>query len=151
MLRRLRIAASVFFAAVAVALCVLWVRSYFVSEWVLVPVSGSSWVGPHSLRGQLILETRSTPSVPEYGPYPWLKYGSTSPKNFFPLEKTFLGFGQNRTQRGAAIVIPLWFLVLVAAAAAGRQWLSWRFSLRTMLLAMTLAAVALWLAVRAGR
>jgi hypothetical protein len=41
------------------------------------------------------------------------------------------------------VVIPHWFLALVAAALAGLPWLKWRFSLRTLLIAMTIVAVIL--------
>jgi hypothetical protein len=46
---------------------------------------------------------------------------------------------------------PHWFAILIACAASIAPWLAWRFSLRTMLIAMTLVAVALGLVVWAVR
>ena len=43
--------------------------------------------------------------------------------------------------------IPYWFLTLFSAALAAAPWLRWRFSLRTLLLAITLIAVVLGLIV----
>jgi hypothetical protein len=45
------------------------------------------------------------------------------------------------------LVIPLWFLVFVAAGIAAAPWLSWsrRFSLRTLLIGMTVVAILLGL------
>jgi hypothetical protein len=43
--------------------------------------------------------------------------------------------------------VPDWFLVLVSATFAVAPWLRWRFSLRTLLFATTLAALALGLIV----
>jgi hypothetical protein len=43
----------------------------------------------------------------------------------------------------SAIGIPHWVLTLIAAAGSVAHWYRWRFSLRTLLVAMTLAAVGL--------
>jgi hypothetical protein len=43
--------------------------------------------------------------------------------------------------------VPFWFLVAVAAALSIAPWLRFRFSLRTLLIAMTLFAVVLGLIV----
>ena len=129
----------------------LWVRSYFVSEWAFVQVSPSHWLGPQLLRGQLIIESRDASTIPSYGPFEWLKFGHSSPKNFSRLKTSFLGFGLIGTQRGAAVVIPLWFLASVTVVLATTQRLSWRFSLRTLLIATTLVAVMLGLGVWTGR
>jgi hypothetical protein len=45
------------------------------------------------------------------------------------------------------IAIPYWLLVSLLLLAAGAPWLSWRFSLRTLLSATTLLAVVLGLVV----
>jgi hypothetical protein len=46
---------------------------------------------------------------------------------------------------------PNWFPVLVSVALGGVPWLRWRFSLRTLLIAMTLVAVVLGVIVYAVR
>lgn len=150
MARRLRITVSVFFGLLTLALLMLWVRSYFVSQWAFVQVSQSHWLGPQLLRGQLILEGRDASTIPAYGPWAWLKFGRTTPKNFAPLQTSFLGFGKIGTPRGAAFVIPLWFPTLLAALLALLPRLSWRFSLRTLLIVTSIVAATLAFAVRAG-
>jgi hypothetical protein len=47
------------------------------------------------------------------------------------------------------IQVPYWFIVLVTAAFSVAPWIQWskRFSLRTLLIAMTLVAVVLGLVV----
>lgn len=45
------------------------------------------------------------------------------------------------------VVIPLWLFVLLAITTAGLYWrdnFPWRFTLRTLLIATTAVAVALW-------
>ena len=52
--------------------------------------------------------------------------------------------------RGAAIMAPYWFWLLILTALAIAPWirqLKWRFSLRTLLIATTLVAVVLGLVV----
>ena len=57
------------------------------------------------------------------------------------------------TLRGSGPLMPYWFLVFVSAALAGLlQWKkSWRFSLRSLLIGITLVSVALGLAIVLGR
>jgi len=58
--------------------------------------------------------------------------------------------GFNRSEAGWAWV-PMWIFVILSAALATAPWLRWRFSLRTLLIATTLVAVGLGLAVYAAR
>jgi hypothetical protein len=44
---------------------------------------------------------------------------------------------------GAIWPIPAWFLVLMSATVAAAPWLRWCFSLRTLLIGMTMAAIGL--------
>ena len=150
MLRRLRIAASVFFAVVAVTLCVLWVRSYWRHDVLGIFIRGRTIAIFGSADGTLCVDickefhreahdplwfARSMP-VREAWPY----HGKTptiAPAGFlikiYPSD-TFL-------------VSPHWFAALIVAIPFGtltRQF-PMRFSLRTMLIATTLFAVALGL------
>jgi len=43
----------------------------------------------------------------------------------------------------ADVVIPIWLLIILNAALATLPWTSWRFSLRTLLIATTVLAVVL--------
>jgi hypothetical protein len=40
-----------------------------------------------------------------------------------------------------SVFLPYWFLVAASATAGAITWLRWRFSLRTLLIAITLVAV----------
>jgi hypothetical protein len=139
MRNRLRIAASVFFAVVAVVLCVLWVTSYW--KWVAffgeLPdtnafsvQSGGGSVAVYMMRADGswrlgIYDARKVMAKMQHMPLPAFQYGIES---------------------GVTIVrAPHWFLLVVAGTAAAIPWLPWRFSLRTMLIATTLVAVVLGL------
>jgi hypothetical protein len=50
-----------------------------------------------------------------------------------------------------AVQLPHWFLVVLTAAFTVIRWMKWRFSLRTLLIATTLVAVALGAIVLAAR
>jgi len=56
-----------------------------------------------------------------------------------------LGFGWGRDVISETIYIPQWFTLLISALFAVVPWIKWsrRFSLRTLLIAMTLVAVGL--------
>jgi hypothetical protein len=45
------------------------------------------------------------------------------------------------------LFLPFWSVVLLASILAGISWLRWRFTLRTLLIATTLVAILLGLAV----
>jgi hypothetical protein len=52
-------------------------------------------------------------------------------------------FKQNNVERHTAVAAPHWMLASLFAAIAIMPWMGRRFSLRTLLIAMTLVAVAL--------
>ena len=52
-----------------------------------------------------------------------------------------LGFGWQFAASGFAISMPHWIVVLLSATLAALPWIKWRFSLRTLLIGMTLVAV----------
>jgi hypothetical protein len=56
-------------------------------------------------------------------------------------------------EQGPCVTVPDWFLIGVALALSAAPWIRWsnRFSLRTLLIATTLVAVALGLIVWLGR
>jgi hypothetical protein len=151
MKRRLRIAVSVFFALMAVVLCGLWVRSYSQYEMLVVPVGSEVDYDITSDRGTVYL--RRLTNVPNEWDWPYyVNYNE---------------FVQGRDDRtvseswdldwdsdgNAWLTTPYWFWVLATATVSILQWARTRmsFSLRTMLIATTLVAVVLGLAVWAGR
>jgi hypothetical protein len=163
--RKLRIAVSVFFGLLTVALCVLWVRSFSRYEQLgtqtardgaAVPTVVESW------RGQLWFVW------PEHGvsATKWF-YDSTPPEIYFHTTdlsevwrpKDTFGFAMRYAPElpvgggRLGVAVPHWFLVAVLIAIAAAPWVRWykRFSLRTLLIATTLVAVLLGLAVWAGQ
>jgi hypothetical protein len=60
---------------------------------------------------------------------------------------SFLGFYVHGTPTDFGIYVPCWALVAVTAIGSTSAWLPWRFSLRILLIAMTVLAVALGLIV----
>jgi hypothetical protein len=57
------------------------------------------------------------------------------------------GFFLNPVPNEIDFGIPYWFVASLAAALAAAPWLEWRFSLRTLLIVMTVLAIMLGLGV----
>jgi hypothetical protein len=146
----LRIAASIVCLVVRGLLTTLWVRSYwrFDSLWhvtgsrfpskVLITAycSNKGSVSRHHVyrdRGSFArgwrLVSRSNVDVPSewIGHTIYVQHGLVSSPNNVPVH------------------IPHWSPVALVAAIAAAPWMSWRFSLRTLLLAMAAVAVMLWI------
>jgi len=146
--RKLRIAWSVAWGVVAVLLCVLWVRSYYGYDtftghngWGVLADSCNGRFGIALFqRGDLqhpMTNGISFEAIP--GTDDWW------PKGTF-------GFG---TKIGDCDLpfhfAPYWFPFSFAATFAAAPWLRWHFSLRTLLIAVTLVALLLGLVVWAMR
>jgi hypothetical protein len=140
-LSKLRIAWSVAWGLLAVLLCVLWVRSYYHVDALHVPLVGNHALIVASCRGQMTWT--ATPDIPlawqtatiaagdDWYRAPWgLSYPSGA--NLFEL------------------ALPHWFSATVCGVISVLPWLPRRFSLRTLLIATTLVAVVLGLAVWAN-
>ena len=148
MLRRLRIAASVFFALVTVALCLLWVRSHWMGGSMHLRMDRNSF-GVETAAGILAVgfEQRDT--------YKWrldhhqYQIDDVVRKRIATL--TTYGFGYVIDSNSQAIIVPFWlpalssfsFVWIVLGKLPNRH--SFRFSLRTMLIVTTLIAVVLGL------
>jgi hypothetical protein len=156
MIRRLRIAASVFFAVLTVALCVLWVRSYWRIDGVHIFFRShvfEAWSAAGEIHwghdfpvlahgADLIIDSRAiSPPRTEF----WV--GSDGKLNL----STSFGYRASYGHYGYLYSVPHWFLVLVSAIIASIAWwpprLVARFSLRTMLVAVMLVAVLLGLGI----
>lgn len=85
----------------------------------------------------------SEPLTPEFKSY-WQDFAGDS---------SLIGFGLARFTSHTAILVPHWFQVVVFVLIAAVPWSPWsrRFSLRTLLIATTLLAVVLGLAVWSAR
>ena len=62
---------------------------------------------------------------------------------YFPVDNSPGSFLWQVSREGWAIKAPYWFITPLMAANVIVPWIKWRFSLRTMLIVMALAAVAL--------
>ena len=143
--RKLRIAWSVAWGSVAVLLIVLWVRSYTWADRVALTKSFEVV----SLSGELVADASNGRL---FGGTPRRRWETARNRGhgIDPSAYPYLGFGFLRAGNDLGILIPCWFVVLLAGAAALAPWLPWRFGIRTLLIAMTLLAVVLGLAVWAA-
>jgi hypothetical protein len=148
MKRYLRIAFSAVCGIICLLLIVLWVRSYWWMEKVL-------WVyqSPKAIRifwgaGQVQVETASDNPIEitssALGTFDWREptFSSVAPPD---ATSKSLDHMLHKLDTGKAV--PICFPVLATATLAALPWLRWRFSLRTLLIAMTLVAVVLGLIV----
>jgi phosphotransferase system glucose/maltose/N-acetylglucosamine-specific IIC component len=142
LLRYLRIAFSVGCGVLCLLLVVLWVRSYWRLE-ILEKRTGLQAVQISSVKGRIATAHldraqigRSYLSVVAGDAADWRKGGR-------------LGFAYYEDGFVTAFIAPHWLLALLSAALAVIPWISrsWRFSLRTLLIATTLVAVLLGVAV----
>lgn len=147
--RRTRIALSVCFGVTALVLCVLWVRSYSWSNS-LIRFGSNHWkLEGHSDRG--VLRFKSQPLSPNSRPVTHWKYAQ------FQAEPGPLGrkFRFVTISNASMLILPYWMMVIAACvlgiAPIARLLFFARFSLRTMLIATTLVAVALGLGVWLAR
>ncbi len=147
--RKLRIAWSVFWGWAAVLLIVLWMRSYWRIQHII-------WNGETKAfdvsfdRGQLGFEAVNDrvmlPLGWSHGTFPIWDEDSDSDTD--DTSKTILGFGLETDDISLDAYIPFWFPVLICAAIAIiPPPLFKRFSLHTLLIATTITAVVLGLAV----
>ena len=139
--RYLRIAFSATCLIVAVLLCVLWVRSY----WVFDQIIWNSETRAYALasyQGRLTLQFVNDGLMLDEG---WSRvsfWNSDDEEKTEVDDRTLLGFGWQRDDLTITSSVPFWFLVLTCVAF---PFLRWRFSLRTLLIAMTLVAAVLGL------
>jgi len=124
LIRRLRIAVSVFFTLIVVALCALWVRSYsIVDSWDVRTATalyrvesqtGRIWMQAIDGRGrygQELLDELSRGSFHfSYEMNPGLEQA---------VEKGWLGFALFRSGNTKRLGIPHWFTACLAAGIAG--------------------------------
>jgi hypothetical protein len=142
-LRYLRVAFSATCLIACVLLIVLWVRSYTIrnDELSYVDSSNRGWHFASLRGGMLFCMANYSPAKPGA----WRMYTA--------WERELLGFGAFATNTSTSFGTPYWFPVLTSIAFASLPWIHWskRFSLRTLLIATTLVALVLGLAVYAAR
>lgn len=148
--RWLRIAWSVWWGVVTVLLIVLWVRSY--GNWFAAyKASNGHTLLVGSSDGDLRFSRQ--PGLLTQRPR-WFRLDDGEPSLDRP-PASYWGSGFFwRSSPNLFLRLPHWIAVLVAGIASALPWggqLRWRFSLRTLLIATTLVAVALGLIVWASR
>jgi hypothetical protein len=148
MMRYARYAAAVLFALLAAGFVTLWVHSHQLHDVVSGPV-GSIQISAASNRGTVVFCVASW-----QWKSPWSAHAlpvSVSPGGY--ASETYAGFGLRRVYDGTIIrlYLPHWFLAAssLALAALFAFNRTWRYSLRTILVATTFLAAALGLAVYA--
>ena len=144
--RLLRIAWSVWWGILCLLLIALWVRSF--GTWDRCFRTGKNHgMQLNSMVGHVVLIVAERPK--EYIPF-FIAHVPTEDRFETKFDKNFLGFNFEYRPGRLLLDVPFWFVVLISVAMAATPWarhLSWRFSLRTFLIAITLVAVVLGLVV----
>ena len=148
--RKLRIAWSVAWGIGCLLLIALWVRSYHNPD--VGPFFSHTWrdVAWGSQPGLVAFYTPAMPTDAYYRALLGLDVTGASPP--IPRSRQFQLLGIHliwSSWSNWRLWVPFWFLTLLPGALAGAPWIKWfrRFSLRTLLISMTLVAVGLGLAV----
>jgi hypothetical protein len=140
-LRYLRIVFSAICGIACVLLVVLWVRSLRAEDRLTGHFSGSQRFRLYSSRGCLVWYVPGTPGQPNS--YLW---GSDFGSKFW-LEKSDPRIASvpriHHHPQESWVTLPHWLLVGVCATFAVVPWIHWRFSLRTLLIAITLIGLIL--------
>jgi hypothetical protein len=143
MARKLRIAASVFFGLLTLALVALWIRSYWWVDWLEAQRNGM-YAAITSANGAIRIDRDS---VDVSSPFSRLSSVRLDDPTTHGWPNHTLKFAWNLPE--ALIVVPHWFVGTITVTIATWAATGWngRFSLRTLLIATTLLAVVLGLGV----
>jgi hypothetical protein len=148
--RKLRIAFSAACLIACLLLLALWVRSYWWWDWYNSGTVARQNATIGSSQGWLgILIRIGIPSDFPHRPYSL----DAIPVGELPVvngHSELRAFHYPWGRWEYSITIPHWFLVFSTAIFASTPWIPWRFSLRTLLIATTLIALVLGLAVFTG-
>jgi hypothetical protein len=149
-LRYWRIAFSAGCGLAAVLLMLLWVRSCWTCDSVIIPFSNSWRVGFGSLPGSCGVEiSKINVYVLRWNTNEVDVISRSMPKPYSKFYTGIWGRFAYINSAGPGILIPDWFLIGVAVALSAAPWIRWsnRFSLRTLVITTTLVAVVLGLIV----
>jgi hypothetical protein len=147
--RKLRIAWSVACGIACVLLIALWVRSHAIRDSAFWP-RNKFGMEMNSMKGHVVLFVVFQPFADEQTK---ILHEKITPNDELRVKCGILGFAYDSEPDRFSIHVPFWFLALALTAVAAAPWIRWsrRFTLRTLLIATTLVAVALGLAVLATR
>ena len=132
---------SAFFALLAVKLCVLWVRSYWWND--LLVHQGDRFAEIGSCHGAICAIYHDL-HMGRAGVDDWVYVN-------VPAHRMPPGFYWYMSSNQISVTVPHWFPILICSGLAAISWVSQLFSLRTLVIATTLVAVVLGLAVWAGK
>ena len=137
--RKLRIAWSVGCGVLCLLLIALWVRSYWWADDLMLPLPNQQHFVIHSMQGSTSWYITSGINFHGF----WtsesvelLTHGLSQPFSIVSFDIQILR---------RPVLLPHWLLISLFGTLAALPWLRWRFSLRTLLIGMTLVAVALGL------
>jgi hypothetical protein len=137
--RKLRIAWSVSCGLGCVLLVVLWVRSYWWIDVFTFPQSSQGALGIGSINARIMFGGTDDETFPLWE---WLVEPNRQSAKLLPW------FEVSTRSAAFEIYAPDWLVAILTISLAVLPWirqLSWRFSLRTLLIATTLVAVMLGL------
>lgn len=140
--RKLRIAWSIVLGVLGVMLIVLWVRSYRTQDVLHIQRPRKCYI--HSTCGVF-----TSTFFPSFHDNAELEWSSRDPN--VPEHTWWFRYCPSGIYSWYVITIPHWFVILISTIAAAIPWLSRRFSLRTLLITITLVALALSLTTWAAR
>jgi len=155
--RKLRIAWSVAWGVVCLSLIVLWIRSYSHWDKVCVKPNAEHYILFRSVFGRFAVgylseNEKARPTLewaiyndPQVDKRGWVI--ANLPGSTWLVSRELvrgrLGFNIFANAFDLEITMPHSFLAMSTAFVAALSWLPWQFSLRTLLIAMTLVAVGL--------
>jgi hypothetical protein len=142
--RKLRIAWSVAWGILCLLLIVFWVRSYWRYDLFQRESKGNGF-RIHS--GVGVVQLKIGGGLRGSGLVSGRIVGGPKHLQSSPFSKVFKSFERKTSEW----IVPIWFFVLCSGAPAVGPLLRWRFSLRTLLIAMTLVSAGLGWAVYALR
>jgi hypothetical protein len=138
-LHKLRIAFSVLCGIVCLLLVALWVRSYFAQDFVKGHAPGAPALGIISDSGSIFLGIYGWDEQNPFSPR-WAWFSKTANG---AMEGNAFGFQFSSAPGGPRILLPYWIFPFFAAALAAMPWIRRQFSVRTLLIITTFAAVLL--------
>ncbi|MEX2308547.1 MAG: hypothetical protein WD738_13180 [Pirellulales bacterium] len=144
MFRYLRIAVSALSLTACVLLIALWARSYYYLDQLTEPISRTRGIEFASIEGQARFAVlKLNPAVP-FQSQDWGLESTNSKLGYAQseIDDTKWGFVGSEIDFWT-IWGPYWFLALLGVTFAAVPWIPRRFSLRAMLIAMTLFAALL--------
>ncbi len=145
--RKLRIAWSVGWGVATVMLVALWVRSYRWSDDLRIPVSRSHVLRFDSLRGGLNCEWWDTSESPHLNCWKLLSNKMDPDDDWRTFDQKTQKWALGSYGDGSArfVDFPHWFAIVLCVSFSAIAWVSWQFSLRTLLIVATVVAVGLGL------